>query len=51
MAFPVTITCTFDVGGGQQLLAADVAVGDTEVPDESGAVGDPSTLTVDVDVS
>lgn len=55
VALPATITCTFDVAAGQQLLATDVAIGDKEVTvltnDQKGAVGDPSTLVVDVDVS
>jgi hypothetical protein len=55
LALPATITCTFDVAAGQQLLATDVTIGDKEVTvlsnDQKGVVGDPSTLVVDVSVS
>jgi hypothetical protein len=47
----LTISCTFDVVAGQVLGAEDVGIAVTEVTDDSGAVGDPSTLTVTVDVS
>jgi hypothetical protein len=46
-----TISCTFDVLAGKVLAPADVAISVTEVTLESGAVGDPATLTVTVDVS
>ena len=46
----LTISCTFDVVAGQVLAAEDVAIAVTEVTDDSGAVGDPATLTITVDV-
>jgi len=55
LALPATISCTFDVAAGQQLLATDVTISDTEVTvlsnDQKGVVGDPSMLVVDVSVS
>src|SRR5437588_327632 len=55
LALPATISCTFDVAAGQQLLATDVTIGDKEVTvlsnDQKGIVGDPSMLVVDVSVS
>ena len=55
LALPATISCTFDVAAGQQLLATDVTISDTEVTvlsnDQKGVVGDPSMLVVDISVS
>jgi len=55
LALPATISCTFDVAAGQQLLATDVTISDKEVTvlsnDQKGVVGDPSMLVVDISVS
>lgn len=44
------ISCTFNVTASETLTAADLGIASTEVVDANGAVGDPATLTVDVDV-
>jgi hypothetical protein len=51
LAFPVIIDCTFDAGGGPGVSASELAITGKEVTDETGAVGDPATLTIAVEVS
>lgn len=51
LAFPVIIDCTFDAGGGAGVSASELVVTGKEVTDEMGLVGDPSTLTVAIDVT